>query len=75
MSSMRSEMFKLRRMYNAESVDSKAMLEQQKKVDELRRQMLGSRLEMRKQVEGVLTPEQKKQMRQLGPWWAREDEE
>ena len=75
MSKMRSETFKLRRMYNAESVDSKAMLEQQKKVDDLRRQMLGSRLEMRKQVEGVLTPEQKKQMRQLGPWWAREDEE
>src|SRR5262245_12571085 len=75
MSAMRSETFKLRRMYNAETVDSKGVLEQQKKVDDLRRQMLASRLEMRKQVEGVLTPEQKKQMRQFGPWWATEGED
>ena len=75
MSSMRSEMFKLQRMYNAESVDSKPLLEQQKKVDDLRRQMLASRLDMRKQMESVLTPEQKKQLRQLGPWWAREEGE
>ena len=72
---MRSEAFKLRRMYNADNVDSKAIVEQQKKVDDLRRTMLASRLEMRKQVEGVLTPEQKKQMRQFGPWWAIEGEE
>jgi Spy/CpxP family protein refolding chaperone len=75
MSKVRTETFKLRRMYNAESVDSKALLEQQRKVDELRRQLLASRLEMRKQMEGVLTPEQKKQLRQFGPWWASEDEE
>jgi len=75
MSAMRSETFKLRRMYNAETVDSKGVLEQQKKVDDLRRQMLASRLELRKQVEGVLTPEQKKQMRQFGPWWATEGED
>ena len=75
MSAMRSETFKLRRMYNAETVDSKALLEQQKKVDELRRQVLASRLDMRKQMESVLTPEQRKQMRQFGPWWAIEGEE
>ena len=75
MSTMRSEMFKLQRMYNAESVDSKALLEQQKKVDDLRRQMLASRLDMRKQMESVLTPEQRKQLRQFGPWWMREDAE
>ena len=75
MSSMRTEMFKLRRMYNAESVDSKALLEQQKKVDDLRRQVLASRLDMRKQMESVLTPEQRKQMRQFGPWWMHEGEE
>jgi len=63
MSSMRSEMFKLRRMYNAESVDSKGVLEQQKKVEDLRGQMLASRLDMRKQ------------MRQFSPWWATEGEE
>jgi Spy/CpxP family protein refolding chaperone len=75
MSSMRSEMFKLRRMYNAESVDSKGVLEQQKKVEDLRGQMLASRLDMRKQMESVLTPEQRKQLRQFGPWWMREDAE
>jgi len=75
MSSVRSEMFKLRRMYNAESVDSKALLEQQKKVDDLRRQVLASRLDMRKQMESVFTPEQKKQLRQFGPWWMRDDVE
>lgn len=75
MSKMRAESFKLRRMYNAENVDSKALLEQQAKVDELRRQMLGSRLDMRKQVDSVLTPEQKKQLREFGPWWAQEESE
>ena len=75
MSTMRTEMFKLRRMYNAESVDSKALLEQQKKVDDLRRQVLASRLDMRKQMESVLTPEQRKQLRQFGPWWATDGEE
>jgi Spy/CpxP family protein refolding chaperone len=73
MSKMRSETFQLRRMYGAENIDSKAVLEQQKKVDELRRAMLASRLEMRKQVEGVLTPEQRKQLRQVGPWWMSEE--
>jgi Spy/CpxP family protein refolding chaperone len=75
MSKMRSETFKLRRMYNADNVDSKTVVEQQRKVDDLRRQMLASRLEMRKQVEGVLTPEQRKQMKQFGPWWARDEAE
>ena len=75
MSAMRSETFKLQRMYNAESIDSKAVLEQQKKVDDLRRQVIASRLDMRKQMESVLTPEQKKQLRQFGPWWMREDAE
>jgi Spy/CpxP family protein refolding chaperone len=74
MSEVRSEAFKLRRMYNAENVDPKGLLEQQKKVDDLRRGLLASRLEMRKQMESVLTPEQRKQARQFGPWWAQEDE-
>ncbi|HYL90735.1 MAG TPA: Spy/CpxP family protein refolding chaperone [Burkholderiales bacterium] len=75
MSKMRAETFKLQRMLNAENADSKAIVEQQKKVDDLRREMLASRLEMRKDVEKVLTPEQRKEFRQFGPWWAREDAE
>jgi Spy/CpxP family protein refolding chaperone len=74
MSQVRSEAFKLRRMYNADNADSKAIVEQQRKVDELRRQVLASRLDMRKQMESVLTPEQRKQARNFGPWWAQEDE-
>jgi Spy/CpxP family protein refolding chaperone len=62
-------------MYNADSVDSKALLGQQKKVDDLRRQMVASRLDMRKQMESVLTPDQRKQLRQVGPWWMRGDAE
>ena len=73
MSKMRSEMFKLRRMYYDDKADPKALTEQQKKVDDLRRQMLQSHLEARKQIEAVLTPEQKKQLRQFGPWWLDEE--
>jgi len=75
MGQMRSERSKLQRMYYADKVDAKALGEQQKKVDELRRQMIQSRVETRNQVEAILTPEQKKQLRQYGPWWLREEEE
>jgi len=75
MGETRSETFKLRRMLSAENVDPKAVTEQQKKVDELRRQMLQSRLESHKQVEAVLTPEQRKQFRQYRPWWMTEGED
>jgi Spy/CpxP family protein refolding chaperone len=72
MGKMRAEQFKLRSMYNADSIDPQAFAEQQKKVDDLRREMLVSRLETRKQVEGVLTPEQRQQFRQYGPRWLGE---
>jgi Spy/CpxP family protein refolding chaperone len=75
MGQMRSEMFALRRMYYADKVDANAVAEQQKKVDELRRQMLKSRLETRNQVEALLTPEQRKQFRQYRPWWMQESEQ
>lgn len=74
MGQLRSEQFKLRQMYNADKIDSAAVSEQQKKVDELRRQMLKSRLDAHNQVSAILTPEQRKQFRQLGPWWSREEE-
>ena len=74
MGQMRSEQFKLRRMYYADKVDPAAVAEQQKKVDDLRRQMIQSRVEARNQVSAVLTPEQRKQFRQLGPWWLEEED-
>jgi Spy/CpxP family protein refolding chaperone len=75
MGQMRSEQFKLRQMYYSDKIDSAAVAEQQKKVDELRRQVLKSQVEARNQVAAVLTPEQRKQFRQLGPWWLREEGE
>lgn len=75
MGQLRSEQFKLGQMYNADKVDSEAVSEQQKKVDELRRQLLKSRLDARNQVAAILTPEQRKHLRQSGPWWLREDDE
>ena len=74
MGQMRAEQFKLRQMFNADKIDSNAVAEQQKKVDELRRQMLKSRVDARNQVAAILTPEQRKQFRQSGPWWLREEE-
>jgi len=67
MGQMRSEMFKLRTLYSADTLDANAIVEQQKKVDELRRQLLKSRIESRSQIEAVLTPEQRKQFRQMRP--------
>ena len=75
MGQLRTDMFALRRMYYADKVDANAVAEQQKKVDELRRQMLKSRLESRNQMEAVLTPEQRKQFRQYRPWWMQEGEQ
>ena len=73
MGQMRAEQFKLRRMYTAEKIDPAAVGEQQKKVDELRRQMIQSRAEAHNQITAILTPEQRKQVRQYGPWWLQEE--
>jgi periplasmic protein CpxP/Spy len=74
MGEVRSEQFKLRGMYSAERLDPDKIAEQQKKVDELRRQMVKSRADTHNKVMAVLTPEQRKQAREYGPWWATEEE-
>lgn len=74
MGQMRAEMFKLRGMYYADKIDPQVYADQQKKVDDLRRQMLASRIEARNQIEKILTPEQRKQFRSFGPWWQQEQE-
>jgi len=66
MGKVHSEQFKLYRLMKGETPDSKAVLEQQKKVDDVRREMFATHLEMRKQVEAILTPEQRKQLRESG---------
>lgn len=72
MGRVRSEQFKLRQMAFGEKIDPAAFAEQQKKVDDLRRDMLKSRVESRNQIDTVLTPEQRKQFRQFGPWWLQD---
>ena len=72
MGQMRGEMFKLRSLYHTDKLDANALAEQQKKVDELRRQMFKSRIEAHSQVEGVLTPEQQKLFRQYRPLWLQD---
>ena len=75
MTKIRSEQYKLAKLYNADKADSKAIAEQQKKVDELRRQVLQSRVEARNQIEAVLTPEQRKQFKSFRPWWGPDGDE
>jgi len=75
MGQVRGEMFKLREMYSGDKLDSNAISEQQRKVDELRRQMLKANIETRNQVAAILTPEQRQQFRSFGPWWAPETAE
>ena len=67
MGQMRSEQFKLRNMYYADKVDPNAVVEQQKKIDELRQKLVKSQVETRNQIAALLTPEQQKQFRSFGP--------
>jgi len=69
MGNMRTEQFKLRQMLFTDKPDPEAVAEQQKKVDDLRRQMIKSRVESRNQIAGILTPEQRQQFRSFAPWW------
>jgi len=60
---IRSERFKLREMMRGDKVDPEAAIEQKRKVDELKRQLMRSRLEARNQVLALLTPEQREKAR------------
>ena len=73
MGEVRAEQYKLRSLYGAEKVDADKVAEQQKKVDELRRALLKSRVEAHNQMAAVLTPEQRKLLRQQAPWWLPDD--
>ena len=74
MGEVRAEQYKLRGMYRADKLDADKIAEQQKKVDELRRQTLKSRVEAHNQIAAVLTPEQRKQLRQAAPGWFADEE-
>ena len=67
MGEVRTEQYKLRSLYGADKIDADKVAEQQKKVDELRRQLLKSRVETHNQVIAILTPEQRKLLREHAP--------
>jgi Spy/CpxP family protein refolding chaperone len=69
MGELRSEQFKLRGLYNAEKPDANTIAEQQKKVDELRRTLIKSRIDAHNEMAAALTKEQREQLRAIGPWW------
>lgn len=68
MGQLLSEEFTLSSLYRADKLDANAIIEQQKKVDELRRVMIRSHLEMEIQVEALLTEDQRKELRSATPW-------
>jgi len=67
MGEVQAEQYKLRSLYGADKIDADKVAEQQKKVDELRRQLLKSRVETHNQVIAILTPEQRKLLREHAP--------
>ena len=69
---IQSERFKLREMVRGDRVDPNAAVEQKRKLDDLKRQVMRSRLEARNQVLALLTPEQREKARAFGPpRWSR----
>lgn len=72
MGQLRSEEFKLRSLYNADKPSPEAVADQQKKVDELRRQLTKARVETNNEMQTVLTKEQREQLRANARWWAED---
>ena len=73
MGQLQSEQYRLRELLHADPVNASAVVDQQLKVDELRRQILKSRVEARNEKAATLTPDQRKRLRETGPWWYRDD--
>ena len=69
---IKSERFTLREMFRGDKVDPNAAVEQKRKLDDLKRQVMRTRLEARNQVLALLTPEQREKARAFGPQrWSR----
>jgi Spy/CpxP family protein refolding chaperone len=67
MGQLLSEQFRLRSLYLADKLDANAIVEQQKKVDDLRRVLVKSHVEMEIQIEALLTKDQRELLRSLHP--------
>ena len=68
---MQEEAFKLRNLMAAEKRDRAAATNQYKKLQEMRLQGFQVRLDTQDKIEGVLTQEQKGQLRRFAPWWGQ----
>ncbi len=68
---MQEEGFKLRNLMAAEKRDRSAIAGQYKKLQDLQLQGFQARLEGQEKVDGVLTREQKGQIRRFAPWWGQ----
>ncbi len=66
------EQAKLRDLYAADKLDRPAIGAAYRRLAELRLQRLENTLEAQEKLETILTPEQRKQLRRWGPWWARQ---
>ena len=65
---MREEAYKLRNLMASEKRDRGAITGEYKKLQELRLQSFQARLETQEKIDGVLTKEQKEQLRRFAPW-------
>jgi Spy/CpxP family protein refolding chaperone len=65
------EAFGLRNLMSAEKRDRHAITNQYKKVQEARMQSFQAQLDAQERIEGVLTKEQKVQLRLFAPWWGQ----
>ena len=65
----REEAFKLRNLMSAEKRDRTAITNQYKKLQEIRLQSFQARSDAHEKLEGVLTNEQKAQLRRFAPCW------
>jgi len=72
MGQLRAEQFKLQSLYSVEKPDPDAVAEQQKKVDDLRRQLTKARVQAHNDMQAVLTKEQRERLRAYSPWWAED---
>lgn len=68
MGQLLSERFRLSSLYRADKLDANAIIEQQRKVDELRRVLLRSHIEMEIQIDALLTKDQRELLRSTTPW-------
>lgn len=66
---MREDALKLRDLGWSDKRDKQAVLAAYKRMQDLRLQSFQARLDAQEQIEGVLTKEQRDQLRRWGPWW------